>query len=84
MAANFYKEGMPELVRTAVHEANAILQAGNLGRRFQPIDVREVQRYYRQDAWIWRLYLAFRKVDRALRTAVGREYPYLLPKSIQR
>jgi hypothetical protein len=50
----------------------------------EPLTVKEVSAYYREDALIWRLYLAFRKVDRALRLALGREYPYILPAKVRR
>ena len=40
--------------------------------------------YYREDAWIWRLYLAFKKVDRALHRLLGKDYPYILPEKIAR
>jgi hypothetical protein len=51
----------------------------------QPIDQKEVESYYREDALIWTLYLSFRRIDRFLRTKIlRREYPYILPGKIQR
>jgi hypothetical protein len=46
--------------------------------------VPEVRAHYREDAWIWRIYLAFRKVDRALHRLSGKEYCYILPGRIRR
>jgi hypothetical protein len=40
--------------------------------------------YYREDARIWRLYLAFKKVDRFLHRLLGKDYPYILPDKIKR
>ncbi len=33
---------------------------------------------------MWRLYLAFRKADRALHCLLGKDYPYILPDKIKR
>ena len=51
----------------------------------EPIDEDEVRAYYRDDAFIWSLYLSARRLDRFLhRTVLGREYPYILPGKIKR
>ena len=50
----------------------------------KPITAAEIRAYYRQDAWIWRLYLTFRKVDRAMHRLFGKDYPYILPGKIKR
>lgn len=84
LIANFYKEQRPDLIPGVVDTVNefcsAEIQAGN----FKPITVEEVRAYYREDAWIWRIYLAFRKADRSLHRILGREYPYILPEKIRR
>jgi len=82
LAANFYKEQRPELVPSLVDAANRFL--AEQGGGCAPLTVAEVQKYYRQDAVIWRFYLAARKADRRLRRLVGREYPYILPEKIRR
>jgi hypothetical protein len=79
IAANFYKEQRADLVPELVDVIN-----GFFGDREKPLSLAEVRSYYREDAWIWRLYLAFRKVDRAMRRAVGGEYPYILPQKVIR
>lgn len=84
LVANFYKEGLAELVPKLVGEVNRALESHRGSRAFEPMDVREVQRYYREDARIWRLYLAFRKLDRRLRALMGLKYPYVLPDRIDR
>jgi hypothetical protein len=84
LIANFYKEQRPELVPELVETANGFFSAEIQGGRFKALTVDEIHRYYRGDAWIWRLYLAFRKVDRWLHRLVGRPYPYILPDKIKR
>jgi hypothetical protein len=79
IAANFYKEQRADLVPELVDVIN-----GFFGGREKPLSLAEVRSYYREDAWIWRLYLAFRKVDRAMRRVVGGEYPYILPQKVIR
>jgi hypothetical protein len=85
LAANFYKEQRPDLIPDVLQAINAFFasEAAELG--IQPIAEKEVRDYYREDALIWSLYLAMRKVDRFLRTRVLRkEYPYILPEKIKR
>jgi len=80
LVANFYKEQRPDLIPLVLEVVNGPLVEGD----FPPLTVEEVQRYYRQDAWIWRTYLSFRKVDRALHHLIRRPYPYILPEKIRR
>ncbi len=84
LAANFYKEQRDEWVPAVTDAVNGFFAAWEGGGEVEPLTVNEVRAYYREDATIWRLYLAFRKVDRALRLALGREYPYILPAKVQR
>ncbi len=85
LVANFYKEQRPDLIPKVIDEVNNFFtdEAAALG--IQPIEEREVRSYYREDALIWTLYLALRRIDRWLQTRLlGREYPYILPGKIQR
>ena len=84
LIANFYKEQRPELVPDLVETVNGFLSARIQDGGFEPIRVNEIRAYYRKDAWIWRLYLAFRKIDRALHRLFGKDYPYILPGKIRR
>lgn len=81
LAANLYKEQRADLVPTAVALANEMLAQvpGNT-----PITAKEVRSYYREDAFIWRFYLAARKIDRSLHQLLSKPYPYLLPDKVQR
>jgi hypothetical protein len=84
VVANFYKEQRPDLVPDLVDAINGSFSSDVRDSGFEPITVAEVKAYYREDAWIWRLYLAFRKVDRALHRLLGRHYAYILPEKIKR
>jgi hypothetical protein len=84
LIANFYKEQRPDLIPGLVESANQFfsqeIKAGDLDCFTED----GIKAYYREDAWIWRIYLAARKIDRALHRAVGRTYPYILPEKIER
>lgn len=82
MVANFYKEQRPDLIPMLVDTVNRFLATTAQG--IQPLTVAEIRAYYREDAWIWRIYQGFRKVDRFLHRILGREYPYILPGRIRR
>lgn len=84
LIANFYKEQLPEMVPALVETANEFLAGEAADFELQPLTVQEIRAYYQEDAWIWRLYLAFRKVDRELHHLTGRHYPYILPPAIRR
>jgi len=85
LVANFYKEGRADLVPRLVETVNHFFlrEAPHLG--VEPLSVKEVSSYYREDALIWSLYLYMRRLDRFLREVVlRREYPYILPGRIRR
>ena len=84
LIANFYKEQLPHLVPDLVNIVNDFFSDERVEGGFKPITVKEIRSYYREDALIWRLYLAFRKFDRSLHRLRGKYYPYVLPKKIER
>lgn len=84
LLANFCKEQLPEMVPGLIGTANEFLSAEAGEEGFSPITEKEVRAYYREDAWIWRTYLAFRKIDRSLHRLLGWEYAYILPGKIKR
>jgi len=84
LVANFYKEQRPELVPGLVDTVNGFFAGNDRLRGLKPLTVAEVRAYYREDAWIWRLYLAFKKVDRGLHRLMGKDYPYILPDKVER
>ncbi len=84
LVANFYKEQRPELVPDLVDAVNGFFSAEIQEGGFKPISAKEVRAYYQEDAWIWRFYLAFRRIDRSLHRLLGKDYPYVLPGKIKR
>jgi hypothetical protein len=84
LVANFYKEQRPELVPELVSVVGAFLAGRSRPDDFESITLDQVRSYYREDAWIWRLYLAFRRVDRTLHRLLKKDYPYVLPGKIKR
>ncbi|MBI5080162.1 MAG: hypothetical protein HZB17_02500 [Chloroflexi bacterium] len=84
LLANLYKEQRPELIPALIEIVNKFF-AQELGEaNIQPLAAKEIEDYYREDAFIWRIYLAFRKIDRALHRVLGRDYPYILPEKVER
>lgn len=81
LLGNLYKEQRPELIPDLVGLSNEYF-AGRSG--FSPITPDEVQRYYREDAFIWRLYLSSRRLDRTLHRLWGKPYIHILPGKIKR
>jgi hypothetical protein len=85
LVANFYKEQRADVIPDAIRVVNDFFATDARALNVAPLTEREVRDYYREDALIWSLYLAMRKVDRFLRTRVLRgEYPYILPEKIVR
>ena len=84
LIANFYKEQRPGLIPDLVGMVNEFFSTEIRESGFKLISVKEVRAYYREDAWIWRIYLAFRRIDRYLHRLLGKDYPYVLPGKIKR
>ena len=80
LAANLFKEQRPELVPETVTIANRFLKDSRA-----PLTAAEVERYYAQDKLIWTVFLAFRRIDRWLKTRLlHRRYEFILPGAIKR
>ena len=79
-AANLYKEQRSDLVPLTIYIIN-----GHLSDDLEPLTLREVAKYYREDRLIWTLFLAFRRVDRWLKIKLFRKrYDFILPGKIKR
>lgn len=77
LLGNLYKERLDPLIPALLPRANARLS--------EPIEPREIERYYRGDARSWALLQRLRKLDRAWQRHVRRRaYPFLLPGPITR
>lgn len=82
--ANFYKEQRPDLIPPLVEVANTFFESAGSFLELAPLTVEEIEAYYKEDALIWSLYLAMRRIDRTLHRLLGRHYPYILPGKIRR
>jgi len=81
--ANLYKEKRGDWVPDMVEVVNAWLNA-HPELAIMPLNTEEIRSYYREDAFIWRFYLAARKLDRKIHELLGKDYPYILPEKIER
>ncbi len=81
LLANFYKEQRADLIPAMIETVNEFFK--NDGA-FADITLKEIKSYYREDAWIWRIYLGARKIDRFLHKLLRKHYPYILPEKIKR
>ncbi|MFH1852996.1 MAG: DUF6206 family protein [Candidatus Neomarinimicrobiota bacterium] len=80
LAANLYKEQLPQLIPLAIEIINSLL-----GDDSTEITAEIVNGYYREDKFIWALFLTARKIDRWLTTTLFRQrYEFILPGRIQR
>jgi len=80
LAANLIKEQSPQLVPVAVEVINRHLPEG-----VKPLTVKDAQSYYREDRFIWSLFLGVRRLDRWMVTRLlRRRYEFILPGKIKR
>lgn len=83
LIANLYKEKKADLIGPFLDTANRFLK-----ERFTEIPVildKEIKAYYAEDARIWKIFLAFRRLERFVKTRIQRkEYPLILPGHIDR
>ena len=85
LIANFYKEQRAELIPMLIPTANSFFAGDGVQFSIVPITEKEIVAYYKEDATIWRLYLAFRKIDRFLHLKIlVKPYVYILPEKIKR
>ncbi|MDP2862908.1 MAG: DUF6206 family protein [Desulfobacterales bacterium] len=80
LAANLYKEQKPELLSLTVEMMNGMV----FGKE-NPLSAGEVEKYYSTDRMIWALFLAFRRIDRFIKTKIlMKRYEFILPGKIKR
>lgn len=85
LIANFNKEGRADVISGLISTANTFFSTSASSFDIKPVTYKEVESYYRQDAFIWRLFLALRKLDRFLSTKILMgNYEFILPKKINR
>ena len=80
LAANLIKEQRAGLVPVAVEVINR-----QLPPEVEPLSVKAVESYYREDKFIWSLFLWVRRLDRWIMTRLlRRRYEFILPGKIER
>ena len=85
IVANFYKEGRQDLIDPALSIINAYLGKNNLDARIPILEKVEIDSYYKNDAFIWSLFLSLRRFDRFMKTKLFRQrYNFILPDKIVR
>ena len=85
LIANFYKEGLPHLIPDLITTANAFFAEQMEDFEVQPLTEEEVKKYYKNDAFIWKFYLAARKIDRFITEKIlGKKYEFRLPEKVKR
>ncbi len=85
LMANFYKEDAAHRINDSIAVINRYLSENASDWEIEPITLDEVKAYYKNDAFIWSLFLALRRFDRFMTTNVRRKrYNFILPGKIQR
>jgi len=85
LIANFFKEQRPELVPGLIEVINKFFNEEAKDFEIEPITFKEVEKYYKTDKFIWKLYQGGRKFDRFIKTKILRKkYPFYLPGKIKR
>lgn len=85
LAANLYKEGCADKIPAAIEVINATLEETGAAGSISYLNGAEVEKYYKNDAFIWSLFLTLRRMDRYIKTRMlGRRYNFILPGKIRR
>jgi hypothetical protein len=85
LVANFHKEGRADLIENTVSLINRKIEENGLIDKIQLLTRSEIDAYYKNDAFIWSLFLALRRMDRAIKTKIFRKrYNFILPGRIKR
>ena len=82
LTANLYKEQKAELIPLwleVINEENSELLEN------RPVTEKEVEKFYKEDKFIWQLFLAVRRANRFVNTKMlGQRYEFTLPGKIKR
>lgn len=80
LVANLFKEQKVDLIDSALVGANILLP-----ENIEKITRKEVEKYYKEDKFIWQLFLGLRRTDRWVTNKILRkQYEYILPGKIKR
>ncbi len=85
LIANFHKEAQETRIPFAIETINQYLRQKAPGLKIKPIEKSEIDKYYKEDAFIWKLFLSLRRLDRFIKTKIFRKkYDFILPGKINR
>ena len=85
LIGNLYKEQRADLIPSFIRAANTFFETDAARFKTKPITGKEVKSYYREDAFIFELFLVVRKLDRFISIRIlHKPYPYILPGKIKR
>lgn len=85
MIANLYKEKLPHLIQPFIESSNNFFKNNCSSYNLKEIQLKEVESYYKNDAFIWSLFLTLRKLHREIETKILRKrYEFILPEKIER
>ncbi|MBD3193561.1 MAG: hypothetical protein GF317_00795 [Candidatus Lokiarchaeota archaeon] len=85
LIANFFKEQKPELILPLINLANQFFRKEAADFDIEPIELKEIQDYYKSDRDMWIIFQSVRKFDRFLKTKIfKKEYEFYLPGEIER
>jgi hypothetical protein len=80
LIANLFKEKRADVIPMLIDTANEYFKDYDVA----PINYEEVKKYYKNDAFIWSLFLNLRKIHRSMVRLAGGRYEYFLPEKIER
>lgn len=85
LIANFYKEKLQDRIPIFIQYTNEFLLKQSKEYNLKEIRIEEIKDYYKKDAFIWKLYLSLRKIDRWVITNIlNKKYEFILPEKIER
>lgn len=77
LIANLYKEQKPELIPMFIEIVNSFTE--------KAITKKEIVAYYKEDKFIWQLFLSMRRLDKWLyKNIYKKQYEFILPEKIKR
>ncbi|MCF7826895.1 MAG: DUF6206 family protein [Candidatus Marinimicrobia bacterium] len=80
LIANLYKEQRPELVDSWIGTINSSTTG-----KMEALEKEQIEAYYKEDKFIWRLFLGLRRFDRFIKNKLlGQRYEFVLPGKIKR
>jgi hypothetical protein len=84
LIANFYKEQKPEVIPRLIEIVNEYFLTEAPDFEIKPFNLKEIKKYYKSDANMWKFFQGVRKMDRGTKKMFGKRYDFYLPGKIQR